>query len=189
MLLTATLSAHPSTPNSAVRALDIAVRVQRPGILAFHYVLRADMARIRIPLPSGKGARINSLWEHTCFEAFVATGAAASYHEFNFSPSLNWATYRFGDYRQARSIPEIDHAPEISVQRSEQQLELASRISVQHLPELSNTRYLRFAPAAIIEDEAGDLSYWAIRHPPGVPDFHLLMDPNSRSWALQWGDK
>jgi hypothetical protein len=26
--------------------------------------------------------------------------------------------------------------------------------------------------AAVIEDENGGLSYWALRHPPGKPDFH-----------------
>ena len=28
------------------------------------------------------------------------------------------------------------------------------------------------ALAAVIEDEAGALSYWALRHAAGVPDFH-----------------
>ena len=31
---------------------------------------------------------------------------------------------------------------------------------------------LRLALSAIVEDETGALSYWALRHGPGQPDFH-----------------
>ena len=31
---------------------------------------------------------------------------------------------------------------------------------------------LRIAAAAVLEDETGTLSYWALRHAPGKPDFH-----------------
>jgi hypothetical protein len=31
---------------------------------------------------------------------------------------------------------------------------------------------LSLALSAVIEDSAGTLSYWALRHPAGKPDFH-----------------
>jgi len=31
---------------------------------------------------------------------------------------------------------------------------------------------LRVGLAVIIEEETGGYSYWALRHPPGKPDFH-----------------
>jgi len=31
---------------------------------------------------------------------------------------------------------------------------------------------LSLALSAIVEDDSGKLSYWALRHPPGEPDFH-----------------
>jgi len=31
---------------------------------------------------------------------------------------------------------------------------------------------MRLALSAVIEEERGRLSYWALRHPPGKPDFH-----------------
>jgi hypothetical protein len=31
---------------------------------------------------------------------------------------------------------------------------------------------LRLALTAVVEDARGRLSYWALRHPPGRPDFH-----------------
>ncbi len=33
-------------------------------------------------------------------------------------------------------------------------------------------RLLRLALSAVVEDREGRLSYWAMRHPPGRPDFH-----------------
>ena len=31
---------------------------------------------------------------------------------------------------------------------------------------------LALVVSAVIEDDSGALSYWALRHPPGKPDFH-----------------
>src|SRR5216683_8238558 len=114
----AVLTAHPSTPNDAVRRLGVQLRAEKTGILVFQYSLDADMSRIRVPL-SGAGERADSLWKHTCFEAFVAPADASSYHEFNFSPSLDWAVYRFSGYRKGMSAAEIGRAPEISLHRGD----------------------------------------------------------------------
>src|SRR5216683_2046943 len=84
----AVLTAHPSTPNDAVRRLGVQLRAEKTGILVFQYSLDADMSRVRVPL-SGAGGRADALWKHTCFEAFVAPADACGYHEFNFSPSTD----------------------------------------------------------------------------------------------------
>jgi hypothetical protein len=165
------LTAHPSTPNDDVRSLAVELRAEEPDILIFQYSLVADMSRVRVPLSGGSG-RADALWEHTCFEAFVATGDASGYHEFNFSPSLNWAIYRFSAYREGMSPAEIGRAPEISVRRGDDGLELRSAMRLGHLAELRDVRHLRIALAAVIEDNNGRLSYWGLRHPPGKPDFH-----------------
>ncbi len=170
----AVLTAHPSTPNDAVRSLGVQLRAEEPGILVFQFSLDADMSRIRVPL-SGAGGRADALWKHTCFEAFVAPADAPGYHEFNFSPSLDWAIYRFSAYREGMSPAEIGPAPKISVRRSDDGLELESAVRVAHLAELRDAPHLRIALAAVIEDENARLSYWGLRHPPGKPDFH---DPN-----------
>jgi hypothetical protein len=167
----AVLTTHPSSPNDAVRSLAVQLRVEQPDILVFEYALVADMSRVRIPL-SGAGGRVGDLWEHTCFEAFVAAKDAPGYHEFNFSPSLEWAVYRFTAYREGMSPAEIGRAPEISVRGSNDGLELKSAVRLGHLAGLCDVRQLRIALAAIIEDANGGLSYWGLRHPPGKPDFH-----------------
>ncbi|HME40802.1 MAG TPA: DOMON-like domain-containing protein [Steroidobacteraceae bacterium] len=167
----AVLTAHPSTPNLAVRSLGVQFRAEEPDILVFHYSLRADMSRLRVPL-TGAGGRANDLWKHTCFEAFVAAADTPGYHEFNFSPSHDWAIYTFGAYRQGVPAAEIGRAPKISVHQGEDGLELLAAVRIGHLADLRGARLLRFALAAVIEGEDGRLSYWGLRHPPGKPDFH-----------------
>ena len=39
---------------------------------------------------------------------------------------------------------------------------------------------LRIGLCAVIEEKSGALSYWALRHPPGRPDFH-----HRRAFALE----
>jgi hypothetical protein len=175
----AVLTAHPSTPNDAVRSLGVQMRAEEPDILVFQYSLVADMSRICVP-PSGAGCRADLLWQHTCFEAFLAPGDAHGYHEFNFSPSLNWAIYRFSAYREGMSAAEIGQTPKISVWRGDDALELESAVRLGHLADLRDARRLRIGLAAVIEDENGRLSYWGLQHPPGKPDFH-----HSNGFALE----
>ena len=161
----AVLTAHPATPNEAVRSLGAQLRVEEPDILVFRYSLVADMSRVRVP-SSGVGERVDVLWKHTCFEAFVARADASGYHEFNFSPSLDWAIYHFSAYRDGMSPAEIGRAPEISVRRDDQGLELQSAVRLGQLADYPAARHLRVALAAVIEDETGRLSYWALHIRP-----------------------
>ena len=173
------LTAHLSTPNDAVRSLAVRLRAEKSGILVFQYSLDADMNRVHVPL-TGADGRADALWMHTCFEAFVAPAVGPGYHEFNFSPSLEWAIYRFRAYREGVSPAEIGRAPEISVRRGDDGLELKSAVHLGHLADLRDARRLRIALAAVIEDGNGRLSYWGLRHPHAKPDFH-----HSNGFALE----
>jgi hypothetical protein len=175
----AVLTAHPSTPNDDVRSLTAELRAEEPDILVFRYSLVADMSCVRVPL-SGAGGRADALWKHTCFEAFVAARDAPGYHEFNFSPSRDWAVYRFSAYREGMSPAEIGRTPEISVRRRDDGLELESAVRIGHLADL-DVRQLRIALAAVIEHDNGGLSYWGLQHRSGKPDFH---DPNGFALEL-----
>ena len=167
----AELTAHPTTPNNPVRSLTVRVQLKGSGILMFRYSLDADISRLRLP-PSGAGGRADALWTHTCFEAFVAPADAPGYHEFNFSPSLEWAVYRFSAYREGMSPAAIGQAPQISMHQGADRLELESVVRLGDLAGLRGALHLRIALAAVIEDNDGSLSYWALRHAPGKPDFH-----------------
>jgi hypothetical protein len=167
----AELTVHPSTVNDAIRRLGVRVRAEKSDMLLFHYSLSADMSRLRVP-PLGVGRLADALWKHTCFEAFVAAADAPGYYEFNFSPSRDWAIYRFSAYREGMSRADMGGAPEISIRRYDGGLELESAVHLRHLADLRDARHLRVALAAVIEDDAGGLSYWALQHSPGKPDFH-----------------
>lgn len=159
------LICHPATPTDLVRKLEVHVSRGATGLLELRYVLDAQLDRLRIPPPRA-AARRDELWKHTCFEAFVAENAGEGYRELNFAPSGEWAMYSFAGYRQGMGATEAPMPPKILMERSAQQLTVSASAQT-GLPSPG-----RLALAAVIEDESGRLSYWALRHPPGKPDFH-----------------
>jgi hypothetical protein len=165
------LAVHPDTASQAVAGLTVEARLAAPAVLVCDYALHADLSRVRLPAVSG-GERRDGLWRHTCFEAFVSTPGVPGYYEFNFSPGGDWAAYHFDDYRHGMAPAELTQAPTLHVQVRAARLELFATVELAGLPDLDPARQLRLALAAVVEDEAGTLSYWSLQHPPGKPDFH-----------------
>ncbi len=164
------LSPHPLTPCDAVGGISVRVRVDgRQLSLAFS--MHADFTRVRVP-PQGSGARRDGLWKHTCFEAFVAPGSGEGYVELNFSPTHDWAIYDFSGYRAGMSPSGVTEAPQISTELARERLELRAVLRLDDLSALQSAQHLRLALATVVEDSEGRLSYWALRHAPGKPDFH-----------------
>lgn len=159
----AALERHPASPCAALRGIEATVTRAADGGLQLAFRLEGDLERLRIPLP--RAPRLGErLWQHTCCELFIADGAGPAYHEFNFSPSGEWAAYRFERYREA--VPFAAADPKISVKRTATVLKLKARIV--HPPPGD----LRLGLSAVIEEIDGTLSYWALRHAAGKPDFH-----------------
>jgi hypothetical protein len=159
----AALERHPATPCTALRGIHATARRNAAGNLELTYRLEGDLDRVRIPQP--RAPRVaDKLWQHTCCELFIAEGAGPRYHEFNFSPSGEWAAYRFTRYREG--MPFIGPDPKIRVQRTAGRLELHAQIGFHEKGKL------RIGLSAVIEEANGALSYWALRHAPGKPDFH-----------------
>jgi hypothetical protein len=161
------LDCHPQTPSRALRGIDVAVGGTPGGCLTLSFALEGDLAALRIPEPR-PSRRVDGLWRHTCFEAFVMAGEGPGYREFNFSPSGEWAVYAFRGYRDGGE-PELAPSPGIAVRRSGERLALAAEIRADSLPPGGS---LRLGLSAVVEDTQGVLSYWALRHPAGKPDFH-----------------
>jgi len=69
-------------------------------------------------------------------------------------------------------VVDVEHAPSIAVQRAEDRLILTARMDLEPLSDLDRNRRLRLAVSAVIEELDGRISYWALAHPPGKPDFH-----------------
>jgi hypothetical protein len=160
------LQCHPATKAGVM--LSISVQVQLTGQeWVLQYTLLGDMSSLRIPPPSPSGPA-DGLWQHTCFEAFVAADGAQAYREFNFSPSGQWAVYSFQAER-VRDVLEDTTRPLLQVSRSANRLELIARWPATGLPSRASHRV---GLCAVIEEADGRLSYWAIAHPKGRPDFH-----------------
>jgi hypothetical protein len=162
------LLAHPDVPNNGVRRVAAGAEAAGPDLLRFQYVLEADPLRIRVPPPVTDAGRTDKLWAHTCFEAFVGSPASPGYLELNFSPSGQWAAYRFDAYRQGMT-PALEAVPRLVLRRLADALELQAEVQLGPGAPLHR---LRIALSTVVEDREGRLSYWALRHPPGRPDFH-----------------
>jgi len=165
------LAAHPDTPSEVIAGLTVGARLAAAAVLLCDYTLHADTARLRMPASHG-GERHDELWRHTCFEAFLSAPGVPGYYEFNFSPAGDWAAYHFDGYRQGMSAVYLVRPPTLHVQQRPARLELFATVELAGLPDLDAATHLRLALAAVIEDEAGALSYWSLEHPPGKPDFH-----------------
>ncbi len=166
-----TLHPHPQRPVAFPCAVAVSLDREASGALTLRYVLHADADRLRIPAPCPP-APADGLWQHTCFEAFVAVAGEAAYREFNFSPSGQWAAYAFSAERErdpgAPPIP----APTLRIAHHADRLELEARLVPDSLPPAAAGAALRIGLSAVVEDANGGLSYWALHHPAPQPDFH-----------------
>jgi hypothetical protein len=137
-----------------------------PGRLRLRWQVSGDLARLVMPAP-GARRRADDLWRHTCFEAFIAPAASApAYLEVNVAPSLAWATYAFGDYRSGRRAALEAPLEELRVEHSARGLLLEAELGWDAGPAP------RIGLTAVLEEPGGSLSYWALAHAPGRPDFH-----------------
>lgn len=165
---------HPESAAHPVRQFDATAEYGPDGALRLTWRLTADLARLRMP-PATSPGRADDLWRHTCFEAFVADPHSAGYVELNFSPGGAWAVYGFRGYRDGGIALPLRHEPVAVWQREPAALGLVVHFRMDSLPGPPGPRppvAVRVAMAAVIEDDAGALSWWALRHQPGNPDFH-----------------
>ena len=168
---TALLMCHPETRSQAVQGIETCLRPKQDGALALTYLLKGDLSRLLIP-PPGVPRRADRLWQHTCFEAFVRLKGSTAYYEFNFAASGEWAAYTFRSYRDGVPLEDEELSPRIAVHSAVNSLDLQAVIRLDRLLSTNLRAPLGLALSAVIEEKSGLLSYWALRHPPGKPDFH-----------------
>lgn len=168
------LQCHPATPCSVPLRLQVRLAAagseEGPGLL-LHYTLQGPLARLRLPPPQTPGPA-DGLWQHSCFEAFIGLGGEAAYREFNFSPSGQWAAYRFSGERVRDPSAETPVEPVLDLQTTADGLSLRVWLPLQALPPVVPGRPWDLGLTAVIETTDGGLSYWALQHPGERPDFH-----------------
>lgn len=165
------LVCHPSTPVPVVRRIDVEIASTPEGGLRLRYFVDGDVSALRIPPPASPQRR-DGLWEHTCFEAFVGGQGSRAYCEFNFSPSTEWAAFGFSGYRTGMVPLEYSTVPTVAASVTEDRLALEAVIPLEALLALPGDDTLVLGLAAVIEDQDGRLSFWALAHRAEKPDFH-----------------
>lgn len=179
------LICHSETPCSAINDIKVEIEFDAEGNLHLRYQLSGDLTRIRIPAPQSPSAA-DGLWEHTCFEAFIAAKHEDSYHEFNFSPSGQYAGYAFSGYRTPFEWSQAI-APQITVTKTNDNCTLQAVIDRADLPANKAGKPFRLGLSAVVELLNGGKSYWALHHPSEHPDFHhrdgLVLALNCREFV------
>jgi hypothetical protein len=162
------LQCHPDTLAVSVESITVECERSATGELWLRYHVDGVLEALALPLPAAP-RRQKDLWKTTCFEVFVRVSEHADYAEFNFSSSSQWAAFHFDDYRSTPCDLKVDQPPDIGLDASETHFALESHMM---LPVAWRDETLEIGLSAVVEESDGTKSYWALRHPPGPPDFH-----------------
>jgi hypothetical protein len=162
------LKLHPDSRCDAVTGIEVDIACSRPGQLTLRYLVSGKISDLRLP-PAMRSMRADELWRHSCFEAFLRAPSGAAYYEFNFAPSLQWAAYRFDDYRSGMRVANEAGVPHLETRSNGSFYELEAALELDYLPAAAPWR---LGLSAVIEETNGRMSCWALAHPPGKADFH-----------------
>jgi len=160
------LVAHPHHPPLHVAGISARILAMDENWLTLRWRVEGTRA-LTLPPLAGKG-RADGLWQTTCFELFVRPDDGPGYAEFNLSPSERWAAYDFAAYRQGMTDRAIPRQPVCTARRGQSVLIFDAAIPALALPPLP----WAYGLTAVIEEEGGVRSYWAIAHRPDKADFH-----------------
>jgi hypothetical protein len=140
----------------------------------FAYIIRGKVSNLAMTSLT-EAARTDGLWRDTCFEAFLRGPSSATYYEFNFAPSTQWAAYKFSGYRSNMRVATEIKAPRIVVEARRQHYMLQASLQFDETLPLASrggAAIWRVGLSAVIKETSGQQSYWALAHPSGKPDFH-----------------
>lgn len=154
------LSPHTDFPPASVETIE-ASSWREGDRWHFRYLLDGA-AKLILSDPAEPG-RADDLWRTTCFEAFIG-GEGVAYFEFNFSPSGQWAAYAFDAPRQGMRNAHDD--VEVWLEGGEDWIAVEAAVSADLAPNSP------LGLTAVVEEQGGRKSYWALAHPNGPPDFH-----------------
>jgi hypothetical protein len=162
---------HPATPPTEP-PFKVWANVEHAGFLGavastnIWFGVGAPAERFTIPEPL-EPARMDGLWQTTCFEAFLRAEGEEGYREWNFAPSGQWAAYDFAVYRADMTNGDVASPPYIRIEDNLTWWALGATIAV------DAAQRWELGLSAVLEEKDGTKSNWALAHPPGdKPDFH-----------------
>jgi hypothetical protein len=159
------LAPHPDFPPRSVRGVEVQW-VETGSALRLRYRVDGHEDLV-IPPFAGRG-RADELWRTTCFELYLQHQGDTGYAEFNFSPSQRWAAYDFEDYRSGMRPRPLSAEPVGEAASGERLFVQDVLLDTAPLP----PRPWAIGLSAILEEADGTISYWALGHGVGRPDFH-----------------
>lgn len=160
------LAAHPDHPPASVTQVEARIIGRDDNWLRVRWRIEGSQ-RLVVPSFAGKG-RADGLWHATCFELFLKPEGGAPYLEINLSPSERWNAYDFAAYRWDMQERPFPREPECTLRLGSSFAIFDAAIPVGGLPGAECAMGL----SAVIEEEGGVMSYWALAHPDAKPDFH-----------------
>jgi len=160
---------HPATPPAEPMKMwaqvDYAGAFGAMGTCNIWFGIDAPPARFVMPKSKDPGRR-DKLWQSTCFEAFVQEEGASAYREHNFAPSGDWAAYDCADRRKEMANADLANPPYIRLEDNLTWWTLGATFAIE-----AGKRW-RLGLSAVIEEQDGTKSYWALAHGGDKPDFH-----------------
>ncbi|MDE8650691.1 DOMON-like domain-containing protein [Novosphingobium album (ex Liu et al. 2023)] len=162
---THTLIPHLQSPPLAVQS--VSGRITSDGAwLRLRWRIDGPAALV-VPPFAGKG-RADGLWQTTCFELFLRAPDESAYLELNLSPSERWNAYDFTGYRAGMAERPMPIEPTCSFRVGQAMAIFDAAVPLSALP----PRPWHAAMSAVLEEEGGIKSYWALAHQGDRPDFH-----------------
>ena len=160
------LIAHPAHPPADVSAVQASILGADGNWLRLRWRIEGSGA-VMFPSFAGKG-RADELWKTTCFEAFLRPEGGAAYVELNLSSSERWAAYDFSSPREGMAERPFPHEPVCTLRQGQRMAIFDAAIPLGGLP----VEPCDLGLSAVIEEEGGRFSYWALAHSGKAPDFH-----------------
>ena len=145
-----------------------------PFVLHLDFVLKSDLREIILPEPIESAGRADNLWEHTCFEAFIALENSDNYLEVNLASSGQWNIYEFKNYRGSRIEADQVFCRPI-ILKAKTNFNIQAEISLSGVQWLKNSKKdsdLQVGLTGVIELKNREKSYCALTHKSDKPDFH-----------------
>jgi len=157
---------HPDHPPLGITSVEARVIGRDENWLRVRWRVEGTQQLV-VPPFAGKG-RTDDLWQTTCFELYLKPVGGEAYCELNLSPSERWNAYDFEGYRMGMCERPFPHEPECTIRQGSTFAIFDAAIPVAGLPKEDCAMGL----SAILEEQGGVKSYWALTHGEGKPDFH-----------------
>lgn len=160
------LEPHPDFPPLEVSGIEARIIGRDENWMRVRWRIEGS-CQLVVPAFAGKG-RADELWRTTCFELFLKPLGGEGYSEINLSPSERWNAYDFDSYREGMRERPFPHEPECTIRLGSSFAIFDAAVPMAALPQADCAMGL----SAVIEEQGGTVSYWALTHGEGKPDFH-----------------